>query len=87
MKEVGNLAGQIVACKSKLKDLPMRVRSARFDVLNSRCRGLWCLLAPKCTCVVLFEGENTMCLMGVWISVMQGLYTWLIPRFLLFISN
>ena len=42
------------ACNSKLKDLCVRVRSARCDVLNSRCRGLWCLFAPKCTCVVLF---------------------------------
>ena len=40
------------ACKSKLKDLLVRVNSAKCTVLNSGCLRLWCLCAPKCTCVV-----------------------------------
>ena len=42
------------ACKSKLDDVLIRVSSVKCDVLNSRCRGLWCLFALKCTCFVLF---------------------------------
>ena len=42
------------AYKSKLDDVLVCVNSVRNMVLNSRCRGLWCLLAPKCTCVVFF---------------------------------
>ena len=42
------------AYKSKLKDLPMHIRSANCAVLNSRCLRLWCLFASKCTCIVVF---------------------------------
>ena len=71
------------ACKSKLDDMLVHVNSVSCDVLNSRCRGLWCLLAPKCTCIMLFLGANIVHIMDVWISVMQGLYTWFILGFLL----
>ena len=42
------------ACKCRLDDVLMHISSVRCDVLNSKCRGLWCLLAPKCTCAMLF---------------------------------
>ena len=42
------------ACKSKLKDLPVHVSSARSTIFNSGCLRLWCVCALKCTCVVFF---------------------------------
>ena len=75
------------ACKSKLDDVLVHVRSVRCDVLSSKCSGLWRMLPPKCTFIVVFLAANTICMMGVSISIMQGLYAWFILGVLLIITN
>ena len=49
-------------CKSKLYDVLGRITC---DVFSSRCRGLWCLPALKCTYAVIFLAANTVRMIGV----------------------
>ena len=63
------------ACKSKLHDLLVHVRHVRCDVLSIERK--W-IVVRGCSKMHLWRGffscVHTIHMMGVWISVMQGLY-------------